>query len=165
MVWIIILIFLLLILCWFLLAPLELKIDTRTPQASLRWISIGKAKVVYEQEKWLLKIRVWFFSKQWELEKLIFGKKKKNRIKKATRKRKSNKNKRLRRFLSVVKTFRVTKWQIAMDTGDSIQNAWLYPLNFFPYTRHHLYINFEEENYLLLKVRNVPWKLVYAFMK
>ena len=67
--------------------------------------------------------------------------------------------------MNAAKTFRIIKWQIALDTGDSIQNAWLYPLNFFPYTSHHLYINFEEENYLLLEVRNAPWKLAYVFIR
>ena len=164
MVGLIILLFFFLLLSWFFVAPLELQIDTRTPEASLRWISIGRAVIVYEDEKWLLKLRIWFFSKQWEVEKLLLGEKKKKQIKKTAPKRKRKKRS-IKKFLNAAKTFRVTKWQIALDTGDSVQNAWLFPLNFFPYTLDHLYINFEDENYLLLKVRNVPWKLAYAFMR
>ncbi len=166
MVWIIIIIIFLLILCWLLLTPLELQIDTRTPEASLRWISIGKAIVMYEKDKWWLKVRVLFFYKQWELEKLIFGeKKKKKRIKRIPKKRKTGKGKWLKKSFNLLKTFRVIQWQIAIDTGDSIKNAWLYPLNFFSHTRQHLYINFIDENYLTLKVRNAPWKIAYAFIR
>jgi hypothetical protein len=65
----------------------------------------------------------------------------------------------------LLKTFRVTHWEIAIDTGDVIKNAWLFPLNFYPPVHRHLFINFSDENYLLFEARNSPWKLVYAFMR
>jgi len=163
MVWIIILIFLFLILSWLFLAPLELQIDTRIPRVSLQWISIGSAIVVFKNDRWWLSIRILVFHKQWDLEKLIFAeKKKKKRPKRPKQKRKT---KWLRKFFPLLKTFRVTKWQIAIDTNDCIKNAWLYALNFSPYTRQHMYINFIDENYLVLQVRNAPWKLAFAFMR
>ena len=165
MMWITIIIILLLILCWLFLNPLELQIDTRTPQASLRWINIGKAIVTYDNEKWWLKVRVLFFYKQSDLEKLIFAKKKKKkRVNRIAKKRKPGMNK-FKKFLKVAKTFRVTKWQIAIDTGDTVKNAWLYPLNFSAYTWKHVYINFTDENYIVLSIRNTPWKLAYAFLR
>lgn len=163
MVWLIIFLILSLILLWIFFTPLELDIDTRIPQASLRWISIGRAIVIYEDEKWLLKIRILFFSRQWDLEELIFREKKKKRIKKVKRKRKKTMG--LRKIFNLLKTFRVTQWQMAIDTGDNVRNAWLYSLNFLPYAHGHLYVNFFDENYLLLKIRNALWKLAYAFMR
>ena len=68
-------------------------------------------------------------------------------------------------FLNRLKSFRVIEWCIAIDTGDKIKNGWLYPLNFSPYTRQHLYINFMDENYLVLRIRNAPWMLAFAFLK
>ena len=67
--------------------------------------------------------------------------------------------------MKLIKTFRVTNWKVAIDTGDTVKNAWLYPLNFIPDTRRHLHINFEDENYLVFSVRNAPWKLAYAFFR
>jgi hypothetical protein len=58
----------------------------------------------------------------------------------------------------------VEEWRLAMDTGDYILNARLFPLNFLPGCRNHLHINFLEENYLYLKIRNYPWKIIYAFV-
>jgi hypothetical protein len=65
----------------------------------------------------------------------------------------------------LLKTFRVTQWEIAIDTGDVIKNAWLYSLNFYSPVYHHLFINFSDENYFLLETRTSPWKLAYAFIR
>ena len=161
--WVIVFILPLLILGWLLLAPLQLQIDTRIPEISFRWISVGKAKIVYEQDKWWLKISVFFFFKQWDLEGLIFKPKKK--VKKNRPKTKRGLSKWLRKLFNLIKTFRVTKWQIAIDTGDDVRNAWLYSLNFYPGIRRHFCVNFFDESYLLLEIRNAPWKMVYALMK
>jgi len=166
MIWIIIAALLVIVVCWFLLSPLELQIDTRIPQASVQWIGIGKAVLVYEKEEWWLKVRVLFFYKKWSLLKIIFAeRKKKKRARPVQRKKTTAKSKRLPKFFHLLKTFRVMQWKIAMDTGDSVKNAWLYPLNFSPYTWQHVHINFMDENYLVLTIRNVPWRLAYAWMK
>ena len=161
--WVIVFILPLLILGWLLLAPLQLQIDTRIPEISFRWISVGRAKIVYEQDKWWLKISVFFLFKQWDLEGLIFKPKKK--VRKNRPKTKRGLSKWLRKLFNLIKTFRVTKWQIEIDTGDDVRNAWLYSLNFYPGIRRHFCVNFFDESYLLLEIRNAPWKMVYALMK
>jgi hypothetical protein len=164
-VWIIVIIFLVLILSWLLFAPLELQVDTRTPQACVRWITIGKAILTYENEKWWLRMRVLFFHKQWELEKLLFAKKKRRKPAKRIKKQAKPAANKLRKFFNVMKSFRVTKWQVGIDTGDVTEVASLYPLNFLPHTWKHCHLNFIDENYFLMTVRNTPWKLAYAFFK
>ena len=164
-VWILILIFPFLILCWFLFAPLELQIDTRTPRASVRWVSIGLVMVLYEKEKWWLKMSLGFFHKQWDLEKLIVRRKKKIKAAPSIHRKRPNRRVRLKKVLNVIKTFRVIEWELAIDTDDVVRNAWLYPLNFFPRARRHVNINFAGENFLAIKIRNAPWKLAYAFLK
>lgn len=71
----------------------------------------------------------------------------------------------LKKAVRIIKTFRVTEWRLAVDTGDHTRNAQLYPLNFLPGTFRHLQINFRDENYLVLKIRNRPWKILYAFLR
>ena len=71
----------------------------------------------------------------------------------------------LKKLIRVLKTFRITEWQLAVDTGDHTRNAQFYPLNFLPYTYKNLNINFCDENYLVLKIRNRPWKIVFAFLR
>jgi len=162
-VWLIILIVLFVILVWPLVSPLQLQIDTRVPEVYLRWISVGKAKLVYEENKWWLSVSILFFSKKWELERLAYKRKKPGReVKPKTRRRRS---KWLKRLFNMGTSFRIIRWRVAIDTGDDIRNAWLYPLNFYPAFRHHLYINFSGENYLFLQIRNAPWRMLYALMK
>ena len=161
--WLIIFIVPLLILGWLLLAPLQLQIDTRIPEICFRWLSVGKAKMVYEQGQWRLQISVLFFFKQWKLEDLFL--KPKKRVKKSRPKTKTGHSKWFRKLLKLIKTFRVTKWRIAIDTGDDVKNAWLYSLNFYPGLSHHFCVNFFDENYFLLEIRNTPWRLVKAFIK
>jgi len=162
-VWLSILISLLVILVWPLIAPLQLQIDTRVPEIRLRWVTVGKAKLVYEQEKWWLRISVFFFSKEWDLAGL--GHKKKKKVREVRPRETAKKVKWLRRLINMGRSFRVTRWQVAVDTADDIKNASLYQLNFHPAFRHHLNVNFFDENYLFLQIRNTPWRMIYALMK
>jgi hypothetical protein len=92
-------------------------------------------------------------------------KRKSKKIKDTASKKKIKISQMLKKLTRVIKTFRVTEWQLAIDTGDSTRNAQLYPLNYLPYTFEHLHINFRDENYLLLEIRNSPWKILYAFLR
>jgi len=166
MIWLIgIVVFLLLILCWLLISPLVINIDTRIPNAGIRWVSIGNARIWFEEE-WWLSMRILFFRKTFRLAE-IKGKPRKTKVRKEIKesKRKTNINRMMMKIVRVIKTFRVTKWELAVDSGDYSRNAQLYPLNFLPYTFKHLYVNFRDENYLLLTIRNRPWKILYSFLR
>ncbi len=65
----------------------------------------------------------------------------------------------------VLATFRVEQWQLAIDTGDYVLNAQLYPVNFLPRCYGHLQINFTGENYGYIRIRNRPWQLLYAYLR
>jgi len=158
-------IFLFLILVWLLLTPFELQVDTRIPQVSLRWISIGRATAFYDNERWTIRLRVLFVNKQWDLEELIFANKKKRRARKRTAKQRKQGMGKFRKFLNVIKSFQMTECKVAIDTEDSLRNAWLFPLNFLPTTQEYCWVNFIDENYLVLRIRNAPWKVAYAFLK
>jgi hypothetical protein len=165
MIWVIgIAALLILILYWLLVSPLVIEIDTRLPQAELRWISIGNVRIWYENE-WWLSMRIFFFRKTIRLAK-IKNKSKKNKSPIEKKPKRRMKPKRiLVKAWRVIKTFRVTEWRLAVDTGEYVHNAQLYPLNYLPYTFEHLYINFRDENFLVLKIRNRPWKMLYAFLR
>lgn len=162
---IIILLFIGLLLCWLLVSPLEIEIDTRSPKAELRWLGIGGVKVWYEEE-WWLSLRILFYRKTIRFSEI---KPKPKKIKEAATKKKQKRKLKIARMLEkiicVTRTFRVTEWQLAVDTGDHAGNAQLYPLNFLPYTFGHLHVNFRNENFLLLKVRNRPWRILYVFLR
>ncbi|MEQ1677535.1 MAG: hypothetical protein ABL876_12580 [Chitinophagaceae bacterium] len=164
MIWLIgIAAFLVLILCWLLIAPLLLEVDTRVPQASFRWRSIGKMRIWYDGD-WRLSMQVLFFRKTICLSEMK-SKPRPEKVAAPKRKRKKNGKKTMLKMIRVLRTFRVTEWRLAIDTGDYTRNAQLYPMNFLPYAFKHLDINFRDENYLVLQIRNRPWKMIYAFLR
>jgi len=65
----------------------------------------------------------------------------------------------------MLRTCRVEEWQLAIDTGDYALNAQIYPLNFVPALHHHLGINFNNKNYLYMKIRNSPVRILYAYLR
>lgn len=165
MVWLIIVGIMISFLFWFLFSPLVVKIDTRVPEAELQWKSIGSIWIWFEDE-WWLSMRILFYRKTIRLSEIKTRQKK---IKEVTEKKKSKGKMKLgrllRKMIRVIKTFRVAEWQLAIDAGDYTRNAQLFPLNFLPYSFEHLHINFTEDNYLVLKIKNRPWKIVYAFLR
>lgn len=165
MLWIL-LSLILLLPAWLLLSPLEFKIDTRVPVIMVRWKSIGSATLLYEDEEWWLNIRVWFFSGKWNLLQMIFADRKKNKkVAQSPVKKSGRKHMPVSRFFKILKTFQIVQWEIAVSADDNTVNARRYWLNFFPLTRGHIHVNFFDENYLVLIIRNKAWRMAYAFIK
>lgn len=165
MLWIILLLIILLP-AWLLLTPLEFKIDTRVPVIMVQWKSIGNATIFYEDEEWWLKVRVLFFSKKWDLVQIIFAdRKKRKKIVQSPRKKSGRKSMSFLKFFKILKTFQIVQWEIAYCAKDYTENAYRYWLNFSPLTRGHVRVNFFDENYFVLIIRNKAWRMAYAFLK
>lgn len=163
MIWVIILLIFLSICIWLLLSPFIIEVDTRIPQVGIRWISIGKMRIWYEDE-WWLSFRIFFYTKKIRVAAIKRKAKKKDDAAK-TRRRKTRFISLLQKMIRISKTFRVQEWQLAVDTGDFTLNARLYPVNYLPYTHTHLHINFSDENYFILKMKNQPWKIALAYLQ
>jgi hypothetical protein len=159
MIWILLLT-LILIVGVLLLTPIKLAIDTRIPEMKFLWKGIGNAAINYKEEEWLLRFRVFFYTKEIQLQSIKGRKKKQEKPKR----KKRNLPKMLGKLLAVIKTFRVPVWHISMDTEDYVHNAWLYPLNYFMGVEH-CNINFHEESYIVLELRNNLARILYAWFR
>jgi hypothetical protein len=165
MLWIILLLIIILP-AWILLSPLEFKIDTRVPVIMVQWKSIGNATLFYEDEEWWLKVRILFISKKWNLVQMIFADRKKNKkVALSPGKKSGREHMPVLKFFKILKTFQIVQWGIAFSAHDNTENAYWYWLNFFPFTRQHVHVNFTDENYLVLVIRNKVWRMAYAFIK
>ena len=69
------------------------------------------------------------------------------------------------KLFEIFKTFQIVHWEIAFSADDNTENAYWYWLNFFPLTRKHVHINFRDENYLIVVIKNKIGRMVYAFIK
>jgi len=165
MIWIIgTIIFFLLILCWLLLSPLVMELDTRIPGAAVQWLNIGHAELWYDEE-WFLSMQLLFYHKTFRMDELRKKSPWKKALPQKKKTKKMSKSRMAMKIFHVLQSFRVTEWKLAIDTDDYALNAQLYPLNFIPRTVEHLQINFAGENYLLLKIRNSPWKILHAWFR
>ena len=69
------------------------------------------------------------------------------------------------KFFKILKTFHIVQWEIAFSADDNTTNAKWYYLNFLPFMRKHVHINFIDQNYLVLVIKNKLWRMAYAFIK
>jgi hypothetical protein len=166
MVWIITALALLLLLIgWLLLSPIEMDIDTRVPHATFQWLSIGQATIVYENEEWFVKVRVLLFHKQWLLSKLFIKSARKKKQAKKIPASTSPQTFNWHHALKMLSTFRIIDWKLAVDGNEHLSYAMMFPMNFMPYLGKHVYINFQDQTYFVLRIRNQPWRMVYAWIR
>lgn len=121
---------------------------------------------IWHEDEWWLSIQVFFFRKTMPFaKKQMRAEKPGITTKKGKQKKKLNTKSILKKVTQVVSTLQVTEWQLAIDSGRYDLNARLYPLNFLSCTGGHLFINFQDNNFLIAKLRGQPWKIALAFIK
>ncbi len=169
MVWIIVLMVLLLALTYLLLAPIVLHIDTATDQYYVNLKGLAKATLIKEEKEFLkVKLTVLFMNFNfYPLRKIgsSTSSEKKQKKKLRARGRKKKRSMSVRTAFRLLKSFKVKKFLIDIDTGDYVMNAKLYPI--FTYLDHRFggfYINFKGHNRLLIHMYNRPITLIKSFI-
>jgi len=164
MFWLITSAVLLLILISLLIAPIFVRIDTRANQYSF-WLP-GLINVNFEgDKKEIVKARVALLFVKFYIYPLNYiGKSKRSKTRKPTRKKQS-KHVWFKRFLGVVRTFKVKQCYVNMDTGDVLLNARLYPLfALLNYNGGNFHINFDGQNQYVLLIKNRPINIIKSFI-
>jgi len=166
MIWLlIVLLFLILCICWILVSPLSMVVDTRTPMAALRWTGIGRMRIWYEGE-WWLSMQFPFFRKTFSVAEMKSNPKRNTKATAHTGSKGKPKRKNLLKIMrTLMRSVEVEDWQLALDTGDFARNGQLYPINYLPGNFSHLHINFIDQNYLMIKMKFRIWKIVFAFIR
>lgn len=159
----VVLIILFLVLAYVLFAPLDLYIDTATQHYNLSFGSLAQANVEAHQEE-LLRIRLKLFFMKFYFYPLRWKRtsKKKTSTKKAIGK--SRKRLGLGKGLRLLRSFKVKRLLVDLDTGNCISNAKLYPL--FAFLNYHVgsfHINFEGRTRMALHMQNRPIRIIKSF--
>jgi len=139
---------------WFLIGPVKLYLDTVSNRYHLALPGIFKAMVVPSKD--LFNIRVWIF--------FIPFRSKPFKLKSGKRKEKSRKPKRrrqLKKFTAgkqminrVIRSLRIRRLSLDIDTDDFLLNAWLVPLFSTMNSEHiQMRVNFEGSSSLMLDLR------------
>ncbi|MBT8271261.1 MAG: hypothetical protein KJO25_04370 [Bacteroidia bacterium] len=165
MVLVIILALVLILLAYILLAPVDLYIDTISKEYFIRQRGILKAQALWDDDKIIkLNMQLFFFSfNVFPLDKMKRGKKKKKS--KSSKELVKARTGQSRKVLKVIKTFRIKRFFIDIDTGDYVQNAKLYPVfTFLDYRYGGFRINFLGRTDLVLHIQNTPFRVIKSII-
>lgn len=153
-----------LLIIYLLLAPIVLYINTAEGQYYIRLKGLAKASIEGHKEE-LLRIKLKIFSRNfyfYPLKKIGAAKKKKS-VKRNGRK--TMRRIGIGRMLRMLRSFKVRRVLLDIDTGNCISNAKLYP--FFVllnYTSGEFRINFEGRNTMALHLENRPIHIIKSFI-
>lgn len=147
-----------------LFVPLEIHINTSTNQYYLQLRGLARASLEGHEAE-LIRIRLSVLFRNfyfYPLKKRGTVKRKrieKERIKKRRRKMAP------RKIWALLKSFKVKKLLVDIDTGNCISNARLYPaFSFLNYYAGGFNINFQGRNQVVLSVQNRPLYIIKSFI-
>lgn len=164
MLWIVFGILLVLFILYLLFVPLDVVINIAKNQYFVR--IRGLAKVALEgHEKEFLQIKLnTLFTRFYFYPLRKKKKEQKKRIETKSRKRRDFKSN-FKRGLQVIKSFKVKKLMLDIDTDNCIQNAKLYPA--FAFLNHHVgtfKVNFEGRVNMVLHLQSRPIIIIKSFI-
>lgn len=161
--WMLLLTLLILFAIYLLFAPLVLFMDTKDNTYFVELKGLAKASFEPDRLEFLkIRLRIAFMNFDfYPLRKSDNTKKKKIEEKKPARKGKISPKK----VLALLKSFKLKKFYLNMDTGDFVLNAKLYPIfNFLDYHLGRFTINFQGKNRIVLMASNRPINIIKIFI-
>ncbi len=149
---------------YLLLTPIIVKVDTSSNQYYIQLRGLFKANIESDKKE-LLRVQVnILFLKFYVYPLNYLGLDKRNKHKINNIKKKATLIK-IKRILKILKTFRVKRLFVNIDSGNCILNAKLYPLfALLNYNRGNFHVNFEGQNQLVLHLKNRPINIIKSFI-
>jgi hypothetical protein len=157
--------FFLLLLVYLIWMPVVLCVDTVKNEYYIQLKGLAKAKIEsHKEEMLILKLKIFFLRFQfYPLRKNKSATKKKELEKHKSKKQQSKIS--LRTALRILKSFKVKRFLLNMDTGDCIYNAKIYPLFvFLNYRIGGFNINFDGKNQLTIYLQNTPLRIIRSII-
>ena len=149
-----------------LLVKIDLMIDTNTNQYYIQLRGLLKVSIEKDPIE-ILRIKLHFIFINYYFYPLRYiGKNKKNKnISKKKKKKKTRSKIGLRNGLQLLKSFKIKRFDLKIDTGDYTLNAKLYPLFLFLNNRvGHFNVNFKNRNQFVLHIQNRPIDIVKSYI-
>ena len=154
----------LLLTLYFLFVPVDLFIDTSTNQYYIQLKGLAKLQLEGHKEEVLrLKLKTFFMKFYFYPLRGKATSKKKNQKKEVVKKKRKGIS--LRKGLRLLRSFKVKRLLVDVDTGNCVTNAKLYPV--FAFLNYHVgafNVNFEGRNRLALHMRNRPISIIKSFI-
>lgn len=161
MLWVVILMLFIFLVIYLLFATISIYIDTATNQYYVQLKGVFKLSAEsHESEILKLRLQMYFLNFNFYPFKA-----KKNKEPKKYLRKKRKRTFKIQQGLRLLKTFKVKRFLVDLDTGDCITNAKLFPVfAFLNYKFGHFYLNFEGRNQLVLHIQNRPIYIIKSFI-
>ena len=156
------------LLLYFILAPFFIEIDSTRSLLRLRFHYLASAAITANKDSIFLRFRIAFLHKNIDLLKAHSNRKSTSiAVKTNTTRTKKVVVPSAKQVISVLRSFRVQRCHISIDTGSMPLNGVSYPglycLSMM--TGKHIMINFTGENIVILKIRNNIGNMLWAFLR
>ena len=168
--WIIIVISIVIIPVYLLFAPFFIEIDSDAGLFRIRFHLIASAGLRFSNESIFMKVKIGWWKKEYDLLKENIKTAQKSSLpdsNKATNKKNISLQRIWKMLKGIIRSFRVRKCYIMLDTGDMPLNGILFPW-FYLFSRrvnHDVLINFNNENTIKLKIENSIARMLWAYIK
>lgn len=154
---------------YLLLMPIILSIDTEKNEYFIQLKGLVKAYLEPHQEEIIrIKLNIFFMTFYFFPIDQYYKRKRTKKLKQKSPKPKKNKTKNsfsLDKGIKILKTIKVKRFAIDLDTGDVVQNAKLYPaFALLNYYKGGFNINFEGRNKLVVHLQDRPIDILKVFI-
>ncbi len=144
--------------------PVIVKIDTDTGEYFIQFKGLAKASILGDEQE-LIKIKLNVLFMNFDLFPLRKKFSRKKKLKEPEKKKKKWTVVKGQKAFRILRSFKVKKLVLEMDTGDFVLNAKLYPVLFFMNRFNGSYaINFENRNRLALHLENRPIRIIKSII-
>jgi hypothetical protein len=149
------------LIAWLLLSTIVVRLDTDIPHLILEWRTVAGIRATWEEDTIAVEIKTGLFRRKW-----LPLRTQRSKPRKTTKRSTHGKPPDAARIIRTLKGCRLDYFDLALDSGNPLINAWLYPLNFVSLpTGRTIRINFENYNHLRLQISAKPWRLLAAWIK
>ncbi len=146
-----------------LYTPIVISVDTAKDQYDVQLQGLARVSIeAHEKELLRIKLKVFLLHFYfYPLKKIGSGTKEKAK----KRNTKGRKRFSIRKMVSVLRSFKIKRVLVDIDTGDNVLNAKLYLfLGFLNYYAGTFNVNFEGRNQLVLQLHNRPIHIIRLFI-
>lgn len=164
-------IFLVIVAIAIMLMPFRLVIDSVSGTYRLNLGHLASGELVIEGAQPYFDVKVLFWKKRFNPFEMKSGekneKKKENKVDKESRRDKKRKPVPFRKVLAVLKSFKVNRFRIWINTGDMPLNGIMYPLVYWMAyrTKKDIGIVFYGESIVRIDIENNLARIAWAFIK
>ena len=164
MFWLITFAVLIFLITYLLTVPIFVQIDSRSHLYSLRLPGLLNINVESD-EKEIIKVKVVVLFVKFYVYPFNYMQKSKRPKEGKQPKKKPDTLRRIKRVLDIIKTFKVKRCYVNMDTGNVLLNARLYPLfGLLNYKGGNFHVNFNGQNQYILLMKSRPINIARTFI-